>query len=179
MKIKSFLLAVLCCLLLTAFFQLRLAAQDIPFFTSDFPPAEFAERRAKIYEALGENLALIQGAPSPAGYTRFRQTNEFYYLSGIEVPHAYLLLDGRQRRAYVYLPHRNEARERGEGKVLSAEDGELVKQLSGIEQVFATETLSEHLAVFARSGQEETKIYVPFSPPEGFAVSRDSVGRMN
>src|SRR5215204_1108031 len=177
MKIKSFLLIVL--LAAPLFFQARVRAQDIPFFTNDFPPAEFAERRAKIYDAIGENLALVQGAPSPAGYTRFRQTNEFYYLCGLEVPHAYLLLDGRQRRAYVYLPHRNEARERGEGKVLAAEDSELVKQLSGIEQVFATETLSEHLAVFARSGQEETKIYVPFSPPEGFAVSRDSVGRMN
>ena len=88
------------------------------------------------------------------------------------------MLDGRQHKAYLYLPHRNEARERGEGKVLSAEDAELVKQLSGIDQVFAAETLSEHLAIFARSGQE-TKIFIPFSPPEGFAVSRDTVARMN
>jgi Xaa-Pro aminopeptidase len=175
MKIKSFLLISLCLLVFPAF----LRAQEIPFFTTDFPPAEFAERRAKIYDALGENgFALLQGAPSPAGYVRFRQTNEFYYLCGIESPHAYLLLDGRQRRAYVYLPHRNAVRERGEGKVLSAEDVDLIKQLSGIDQVFATETLAEHLAIFARSGQE-TKIFTPFSPPEGFAVSRDSVARMN
>jgi Xaa-Pro aminopeptidase len=179
MKIKSFLLTLPFFLLFPVFVHTVVKAQDIPFFTTDFPPAEFADRRAKIYDALGENaLALVQGAPSPAGYVRFRQTNEFYYLSGIEVPHAYLLLDGRQRRAYVYLPHRNEARERGEGKVLSAEDAELVKQLSGIDQVFATETLSEHLAIFARSGQE-TKLFTPFSPPEGFAVSRDSGARMN
>ena len=173
MKIKSFLLISL---LLLSFQGFR--AQDIPFFTNDFPPEEFAARRAKVYEAMGENLALVQGAPSPAGYTRFRQTNEFYYLSGIEVPHAYLLLDGRFKRSYLYLPHRNEARERGEGKVLAAEDADLVKQLSGIDQVFATETLSEHLAVFARSGQE-LKMYMPFAPPEGIATSRDSVARMN
>lgn len=173
MKIKSFLLIVL---FLLSFQSFR--AQDIPFFTSDFPPAEFAGRRSKVYEAIGENLALVQGAASPAGYTRFRQTNEFYYLSGIEVPHAYLLLDGRFKRAYLYLPHRNEARERGEGKVLSAEDAELVKRLSGLEQVFASETLGEHLAAFARGGQE-LKIYTPFAPPEGVATSRDSVARMN
>jgi Xaa-Pro aminopeptidase len=175
MKIRLFLLISL--LSLTSTFQIR--AQDIPFFTADFPPQEFTDRRAKIYDAIGEgSLALIQGAASPAGYVRFRQTNEFYYLSGIESPHAYLLLDGRLRRAYVYLPHRNAARERSEGKVLSAEDAELVKQLSGIDQVFAAETLNEHLGVFSRSGQE-IKVYTPFSPPEGFAVSRDSAARMN
>jgi Xaa-Pro aminopeptidase len=173
MKIKSFLLGVVLLLSFRSF-----QAQDIPFFTSDFPPDEFAARRGKVYEAIGENLALVQGAPSPAGYTRFRQTNEFYYLSGLEVPHAYLLLDGRFKRAYVYLPHRNEPRERSEGKVLAAEDAELVKRLSGIDQVFATEALSEHLAIFARSGQE-LRLYTPFAPPEGIAVSRDSAARMN
>src|ERR671938_391012 len=85
-------------------------------FTTDFPPEEFAARRAKVYDAIGDNgFAIVQGAPSPAGYTRFRQSNEFYYLCGIEVPHAYLLLDGAARRATLYLPHRNEGRERGEG----------------------------------------------------------------
>ena len=159
MKIKSFLLILPLLLCFSGLFNSIARAQvDVPFFTTDFPPAEFADRRAKIYDALGENLALMQGAASPAGYVRFRQTNEFYYLCGIEVPHAYLLLDGRQRRAYLYLPHRNEARERGEGKVLSAEDAELVKQLSGIDQVFAAETLSEHLAIFARSGQETKNV---------------------
>ena len=95
-------------------------AQDVPLFTSDFPPEEFAQRRAAVYEAIGDSVAVVQGAPSPAGYMRFRQSNEFYYLCGIEVPNAYLLLDGRRRKATLYLPHRNERREKGEGKLLSA-----------------------------------------------------------
>src|ERR1044071_2891957 len=75
-------------------------------FRSDFPPEEFAARRAKVYESIGDGaIAVVQGAPSPAGYTRFRQSNEFYYLCGIEVPHAYLLLDGGSKRALLYLPH--------------------------------------------------------------------------
>lgn len=57
--------------------------QDVPLFTEDFPPEEFRARREKVYDAMGLNaLALIQGAPSPPGYVRFRQTNSFYYLSG-------------------------------------------------------------------------------------------------
>jgi Xaa-Pro aminopeptidase len=148
-------------------------AQDVPLFTTDFPPEEFAARRAAVYDAIGgEAVAILQGAPSPSGYTRFRQTNELYYLCGIEAPHAYLLLDGEKRRAAVYLPHRNEAREKSEGKLLSAEDAELVRRLTGVDEVFATEMLAEHLARAARWGLVKT-IYTPFDPAEGFATSRD------
>ena len=140
-------------------------------FTTDFPPEEFAARRAKVYDAIGDNgIAIVQGAPSPAGYTRFRQSNEFYYLCGIEIPHAYLLLDGATRRASLYLPHRNEGRERGEGKVLSAEDGDLVRKLSGLDAVYGTDLLNEHLWRYAYS---KRTAYTPFSPAEGFAMSRD------
>lgn len=154
-------------------------AQDAPLFTADFPPEEFAARRAKVYEAIGPNaIAILQGAPSPQGYTRFRQYNEFYYLCGIEVPHAYLLLDGAQQRATVFLPHRNEGRERSEGKLLSAEDVELVKTLSGIDNVMASDLLAEVLARYARSS-ERKNLYTPFSPPEGYAMSRDLAIRYN
>ncbi|HZS10088.1 MAG TPA: Xaa-Pro peptidase family protein [Blastocatellia bacterium] len=147
------------------------AAQEIPYFTSDFPPEEFAGRREKVYDAIGAAaLAVVQGAPSPAGYTRFRQTNEFYYLCGVEVPHAYLLLDGAQRRANIYLPHRNAGREAGEGKMLSAEDADEIRKLSGVDAVYGIELLGEHLARGTRSGR---MIYTPFSPAEGFAMSRD------
>ena len=164
-------LAVLSVLFLQA--ALPVLAQDIPLFTSDFPPEEFAARRAAVYDAIGkEAVAVLQGAPSPVGYTRFRQSNEFYYLCGIEVPHAYLLLDGDKRRAAVYLPHRNEARERAEGKLLSAEDVDLVRRLTGIEDVFATEMLAEHLARAARGGPIKS-VFTPYEPAEGFATSRD------
>ncbi|MBI3005628.1 MAG: aminopeptidase P family protein [Ignavibacteriales bacterium] len=155
------------------------AGQDIPLFTSDFPPEEFAQRRARIFESIDPNaLALLQGAPSPQGYTRFRQYNEFYYVCGVEVPHAYILLDGARKQATVYLPHRNERRERSEGKLLSAEDGELVQKLTGIENVAATDLLAEHLAAAARSTNIRT-IYTPFQPGEGIAMSRDLALRYN
>ena len=148
-----------------------LAQEGFPLFTTDFPPEEFAQRRTGVYNAIGETgLAIVQGAQSPAGYTRFRQSNELYYLCGIESPHAYLLLDGGSRRSSLYLPHRNEGRERNEGKLLSAEDGELVKKLSGVDAVFATDLLAEHLTRYARSTRT---LYTPFSPAEGFAMSRD------
>ena len=148
-----------------------LAQEGFSLFTADFPPEEFAARRARVYDQIGAGLALVQGAPSPVGYTRFRQSNEFYYLSGVEVPHAYLLLDGVNRDASLYLPHRNQRRERSEGKLWSAEDADEVKRLSGIDAVYGVDLLGEHLARAARTSGRA--IFTPFSPAEGFATSRD------
>lgn len=146
--------------------------QNIPMFTEDFTGDEFNARRNKVFDAIGENsIAVLQGEPSPRGYTRFRQSNEFYYLTGIEVPHAYLLLDGTFRRATLYLPHRNDGREGGEGKMLSAEDRDLIIKNAGVQTVFGSELLAEHLSRFSRRGN--ISIYTPFSPPEGVAESRD------
>ena len=150
-------------------------AQDgVPLFNGDFPPEEFAARRAQVFDAIGPNgLALLQGEPSPKGYTRFRQSNEFYYLSGVEVPHAYLLLVGSRRQALLYLPHRNEARERSEGKLLAAEDAETVVKLTGVDAVYSLETLGEHLAIYARGGGQALTLHTPFQPAEAAVMSRD------
>lgn len=164
-------------LILICFFILSplvsLAQEGFSLFTKDFPPEEFAARRAGIYDAIGTSaIAVLQGAPGPAGYVRFRQSNEFYYLSGIEIPYSYLLLDGSQRRATLYLPHRNEGRERAEGKTLTPEEATLVKELSGIDAVYGVDILPEHLARYARGNVLRT-LFTPFSPAEGFAMSRD------
>jgi Xaa-Pro aminopeptidase len=152
-------------------------AQDTPLFTSDFPPEEFAARRAKVYEAVGNGgVALIQGAAAPEGYLRFRQSNDFYYLCGVEVPHAYLLLDGASRRATLFLPHRNERREGSEGKLLSAEDAALVRKVTGVDAVVGSDLLGQALA---RSGQRGATqaVWVPLQPAEGVSVSRDGALR--
>lgn len=148
------------------------AQEGFPLFTTDFPSEEFAARREKVYEAIGRTgVALLQAAPTAVGYTRFRQSNDFYYLSGVEVANAYLLVNGAQRKTSLYLPHRNDGRERGEGKVLSAEDADEVKKLSGVDAVFGTDLLAEHLARLAQWGT--AAVFTPLMPAEGFAVSRD------
>lgn len=152
-------------------------AQDAPLFTSDFPPEEFAGRRAKVYDAIGaDGIAFLQGAAAPEGYLRFRQANDFYYLCGVEVPHAYLLLDGASRRATLFLPHRNERRERSEGKLLSAEDADLVRKLSGVDAVSSTDLLGETLARYGQRGATKA-VFVPLQPAEGLSVSRDGALR--
>jgi Xaa-Pro aminopeptidase len=144
-------------------------------YQTDFPPEEFAERRARLYEHIGEQgVVLVPGAPAGEGTQVFRQSNTFYYLCGIETPHSYLLLDGRRKQAYLFLPHRNEGREKSSGKQLSAEDAELVMKLAGVNGVFGVEELAARLARM-QVKLPAPVVYVPFSPLEGTLGSRDSV----
>lgn len=141
----------------------------------DFRPDEFAARRARVYEAIGpQALAVLQGAPAPRGFPRFRQSNEFYYLSGIEVPHAYLLLNGRARTTTLYLPHRDERHAASEGEALCAEDGEAARRVSGVEAVAGPERLGPDLAR-ALFQQPAPALYTPAQPAEGAAGSRDTL----
>ena len=85
------LILFLGCLSLTRLWAL---SQDTHRHQTDFTPEEFEARRAQIFDAIGEEaFALVQGAASTRGFIVFRQSNQFYYLTGVEVPHAYLLLE--------------------------------------------------------------------------------------
>ncbi len=155
----------------------NLAAQDRAHYLADFPPEEFMDRRAKVLESIGKNsVAVIQGAEGVDGFRVFRQTNTFYYLSGLETPHSYLLLDGRSGRASLYLPHRDEGRERNEGKTLSAEDADLIKQINGVDAVYGVEFLAPHLARYLIRPPWPA-LYTPLSPAERGTDSRDELLR--
>jgi Xaa-Pro aminopeptidase len=145
-----------------------------PLFSEHFPASEFAARRERVFDAIGTNaIAVLQGAPMPFGFVPFRQSNEFYYLTGVASPSAYLVLDGATREAILYLPHRNERREYGEGKVLSAEDAELVVREAGVSAVHPTDLLREHLQ--ARRGVAE--VWSPHDPAEIATSSRGMLKR--
>ena len=106
------------------------------YYQTDFPAEEFRARHAQVFEKIGDNaVAVVQGVHQTEGFTLPRQHNTFYYLSGIETPGAYLLLDGRTKKVTIYLPPRNARLEAAEGRVLSADDGDLVKQISGVDDV--------------------------------------------
>src|SRR5688572_1445766 len=91
-------------------FSATLAAQQpAPYFTDAFPIEEFAARRVRVMEQIGDGLAIVQGAPEMSAEVAFRQNNQFFYLSGVEVPRALLVIDGRAKRSTLYLgPARRE-----------------------------------------------------------------------
>ena len=146
-------------------------------FSTVFRKEEFAARRGQILDAIGPTgIALVQGAPTVHSSTQFRQSNEFFYITGVTVPQAYLLLDGAQRRSVLYLPKRDERRAATEGALLTADDPVAVTTLTGLDDVRNLEQLIEDVKV---RGPKATAIYTPFQPAEGDSESRDGARRRN
>ncbi len=117
-------------------------------------------------EAIGGGVALLRGSGPSGGFDYFRQNNDFYYLCGVETPVAYLMLAGR--RTTLYLPHRDPHMERSEGAQLSAEDVELARRLTGVDDVRPLEMLRKDLA-----GVQV--LHIPMSPAEGKQACRDTL----
>lgn len=151
--------------------------EERPLFSTHFSVDEFASRQAKVFDAIGENaIAVLQGAPSAAGYLPFWQNNEFYYLSGISSPHAYLILHGPTESVLLFLKQRDDRREYGEGKVLSAEDAKLIYDHAAIDEVYFQSDFEDVITRLLSSDDIET-VYTPFSPYEGIAGTRSMLSR--
>jgi Xaa-Pro aminopeptidase len=165
-----------------AFALLIPAAASAQYYQTDFPADEFKARHAKVFEQIGANaVAVVQGVSQTEGYTLPRQHNTFYYLSGIETPGAYVLLDGRTKTVTIYLPPRNARLEAAEGRVLSAEDVELVKRIAGVDDVKpVTEMVGGNWPLGSAGaggrgggrGAPPLAIYAEFSPAENLGQSR-------
>ena len=143
-------------------------------FTTNFTVKEFADRRAKIYDAIGpDSVALMQGLPSVHSSAIFRQSNEFYYVSGVVVPQALLLMDGATRRSILYLPKQNVSRAAVEGDLLSSDDPAKTAATTGVDEVKSPDQLAADLQ--ARTSAKA--IFVPFAPTEGASESPDGARR--
>jgi Xaa-Pro aminopeptidase len=147
-----------------------LRGQGAPYYQPHFPPEEFKARWEKVFDRIGDRCAaILQGMPKVNGFIFPRQNNEFYYLCGIETPHSYLVLDGKSRKVTLYLPPRDRRLESAEGSILSAEDVNLVKRLTGVDAVASTKEMAEDQLPQLK---EAATIYTPFTPAEGAAQSR-------
>ncbi len=165
--------------LLLLLFVPGLTLAQAPHYQSHFPPEEFKARWQTVFDHIGDRaVAIVQGVPLARGFALPRQSNEFYYLSGIETPGAYVVLDGRTRKVTLILPPRNDRLERSEGKVLSADDAELVKQLTGADMVASTRSMNEEWLSDLMKAPAPA-IYTMFTPAEGSAESRSELQSAN
>jgi Xaa-Pro aminopeptidase len=151
MRKVAFLVVVVLASALNAFAQ--------PLFTDSLPKEEFAERRAKLLQKIGDGLVIIQGTTETGNSLKFRQNNQFYYLTGVEVPRAMLLIDGRTKKSTLFVPPRDERRERSEGPVLVP--GPEAVKLTGIDAVEARDAFE---AALTAAASIKRTAYVPFRP---------------
>ncbi len=117
------------------------------YFQNDFAAHEFAARRQQLAAAIGpEAVAVVAGVSLVAGFDVFRQSNDMYYLSGVETPHAYLLIEGGSGQSVLYLPPINAKLERSDGPQMSAEDAAFAIRGTGCDEVRPLISLGADLA---------------------------------
>jgi Xaa-Pro aminopeptidase len=147
------------------------AAQN-PLFTTALPQEEFAAHRTALFDKVGDALVVLQGAAETGSYLPFRQSNHFYYLTGVEVPRALVMLDGRTKTTTLFLPPRDERMERSEGPVLVP--GDEAARLTGIRDVRQRDAFAEAFKAAAGAGRV---VYTPSRAESVAAVTPDSAMR--
>jgi Xaa-Pro aminopeptidase len=146
------------------------SAEQKPLFTRTFTTGEFQARRASVMQAIGDGVAILAGATEPAAYTKFQQGKQFFYLSGVEVPRAILLIDGRAKTSTLFLPARTPASDRSEGPLLAP--GEEAVRLTGIEHVADRTEFDGVVKTLAAEGRS---IYFPFRSESLGAAAPDRI----
>ena len=128
----------------------------------------FAARREALMKKIEGSVAVLAGAPETRAYTAFRQDNNFYYLTGVEVPNAYLMIDAIEHRSILFLPNRNKGLEQWEGPRLYPGGG--ARKTTGMDDVLETSKFEDELEKHRNAMQV---LYTPLSPSETAAASRD------
>jgi Xaa-Pro aminopeptidase len=143
---------------LTGLFIFVIAAGAQPWFSDVFPPEEYAARRARVIAQIGDGIAVLQGAAERPAEAPFRQNNQFFYLTGVEVPRALLILDGRAKTSTLYLAD-NSRRARAWGALLEA--GDEAVRITGVDAALKRE---EAEAAIAEASSSKRAIYTTFRP---------------
>lgn len=132
-----------------------------------FSPEDFAARRKKLMEKIGDGVAILQGAELTEGYIQFRQDNNFYYLTGVEVPDAVLVINGKNKESYLLVPDYipNDIKEEAMIK-----PGPEAAEVYKFNRVVSKKDMGWLLQSVAGSGQP---IYLQQSPQELQEMSRD------
>jgi Xaa-Pro aminopeptidase len=141
---------------LVLLFLLPASAGQIPqgVFTEAFPPEEFAARRAAVINSIGDAVAIIQGAVEKPAELPFRQSAQFYYLTGVEVPRAILVIDGRAKSSTLYIDPAATACARSDRRSLSVPRR---RRITGLDAVLARDQFAAAVQAF---GRDSRRFYV-------------------
>ncbi len=138
-----------------------IALSVTPTFPADaFNKTEFAARRSRLMEKIGDGAAVILGAKTPANDSDFRQGHDFFYLTGLELHDAVLVVDGLRKESVLFFTM-DEAT--ADSYAIPLELIRKPSDYSGIERVLAAEQFGAQLTGFVNRNRV---IYTMFKPEE-------------
>jgi len=139
-----------------------------------FTPDDFAARRAKLMQQIGDDVAILQGAELPEPYIKFRQDNNFYYFSGVELPGAVLIINGKTKTSTLLVPETTSAEIKEEALIKPGDEAAKNYKMTS---VLSKSLMTTGLTQLATGGQA---FYLITSPEEMAEMSRDKgIGRRN
>lgn len=104
-------------------------------------PEVYRERRRKLADRIGEGTIVLWGAGDDRGYGdvgTFRQGSDFFYLTGVELPNAIMVLRPAENLDALFLPPRNPNVEAWTGPKFGP--GEEAEAALGFAEVLSTES---------------------------------------
>ncbi|MFO7889719.1 MAG: Xaa-Pro peptidase family protein [bacterium] len=126
-----------------------------------FEPSEYQSRRQKLMEKIEDGFAVLLGAQEPKGCCPFYQTNDFLYLTGVEMPNCIVIVDGIKRESHLFFTI-SEKEARNYGIPLALVRNPI--QVTGIENIHP---LQEFEKILKSLVQENHMIYTLYKPEEG------------
>ena len=139
---------------------LALAVSTPALAAAPYDKAEYAARRDRLMEKISDGAAIFLGAATPHGDVEFRQGHDFFYLSGVEIPDAYLVIDATRRESVLFFTM-DEKTADGEGIPLDLVRAPAV--YTGIERVLPADEFGPYLAGLSRRART---LYTLFRPEE-------------
>jgi Xaa-Pro aminopeptidase len=132
-----------------------------------FTPDDFAARRNKVMAQIGDGILILQAAELPEAYVKFRQDNNFYYLTGVEIPDAVLIINGKSKESVLLVPDRIPNDIKTEAFIKPGEQAAAEYKFS---RVVSKTAMTNMLHYFSETGQP---FYLQQSPQETTEMSRD------
>ena len=122
--------------------------------------SEYAGRRQRLMDQIGQGVAVIAGATEPMASVQFWQNNDFFYFTGVEIPGAFLIIDGVAQESALYFDLSEEGA-LGEGIPLELLQDPVAA--TGIERVGTLKEFEPHLAKLAA---RTPQLFTPHFPQE-------------
>ena len=157
------IIKLLCCLVCLLVSEMAFSQTMWKYFTPD----DFAARRNKVMALIGDGILILQAAELPEAYVKFRQDNNFYYLTGVEIPDAVLIINGKTKESVLLVPDNISKDIKTEAFI---KPGEQAAAEYKFNRVVSKTAMTSMLHYFSETGQP---FYLQQSPQETTEMSRD------